>query len=118
MVHALVESGIDELQDVQSDVDDKSILERAALEGAAKNAKLKAEAIASGLGVKLGMPVEVGENGLMPSLTLRQQHVSHDRLEEIVVTANNRGIEDPMLFVPESIRVRGVVWVRFEITEE
>ena len=118
LVHLLVEAGIDELQGVSSDVDDESVLERAALEGAAKAAKLKAEAIASGLGISLGMPVEVGESGLMPSLNLRQRAASDMQLEEIAVTANALGIADPMQFVPENIKVRGVVWVRFEILSD
>jgi uncharacterized protein YggE len=118
LVHMLVEAGIDELQDVRSDVDDKSVLERAALEGAAKAAKLKAEAMASGLGISLGMPVEVGEDSLMPSLTLRQQMADGYQMEEIVVTGSKRGIADPMLFVPRNIKVRGVAWVRFEMLDE
>ena len=118
LVHLLVEAGIDEVQDVRSDVDDESVLERAALEGAAKAAILKAEAMASGLGIRLGMPIEVGEDRLMSSLTLRQQTVNDGLLEEIVVVASGRGIVDPLLFVPKDIKVRGVVWVRFEILNE
>lgn len=118
LIHLLVDAGIDELQDVRSGVDDKYVLERAALNGAAKAAKLKAEAMASGLGIALGMPVEVGEDRLMPSLTLRQQMAKDDQIEEIVVTGSNRGIVDPMLFVPSNIKVRGVAWVRFEILDE
>ena len=114
----MVEAGIDELEDVRSGVDDKYALERAALEGAAKAAKLKAEAMASGLGIRLGMPVEVGEDRLMPSLTLRQQMAEGDVLEEVVVTGSRRGIIDPMLFVPANIKVRGVAWVRFEMLDE
>lgn len=54
----------------------------------------------------------------MPSLTLRQQMAKDDQIEEIVVTGSNRGIVDPMLFVPSNIKVRGVAWVRFEILDE
>ena len=118
LIHMLVEAGIDELEDVRSGVDDKYALERAALEGAAKAAKLKAEAMASGLGIRLGMPVEVGEDRLMPSLTLRQQMAEGEVLEEVVVTGSRRGIVDPMLFVPANIKVRGVAWVRFEMLNE
>jgi len=118
LVHLLVEAGIDELQDVRSEVDDESVLERAALEGAAKAAILKAEAMASGLGIRLGMPIEVGEDRLIPSLTLRQQTANDGLFEEIVIVASNRRIVDPLQFVPKDIKVLGVVWVRFEILNE
>ena len=117
-VHLLVEAGIDGLQDVRSDVDDKSALERAALEGAARKAKLKAEAMASGLNIRLGSPVEVGENRLTPIHALQQRFAEDSQIEEITVTANSRGIEDPLLFVPDNITVRGTVMVRFEILED
>jgi len=64
------------------------------------------------------MPIEVGEDRLMPSFTLRQQTASDELFEEIVVLASKRGIVDPLLFVPKDIKVRGVVWVRFEILNE
>ena len=118
LVHLLVEAGIDEIEDAQSDVDDEHVLERAALEGAAREAKLKAEAIATGLGIQLGAPVEVGENGLTPSLTIRQSAASDMIFEEIVVASQSRGIAEPMMFVPENILVRAVVAVRFEIVGE
>lgn len=115
LAQALVSAGIDELANVQSDVDDKSLLERSALEAAARVAKRKAEAMATGLDIKLGLPLEVSENQLMPAYDLRQRQLAADRMQEIMVTGAKRGIQDPMLFVPDDIEVRGVVWVRFSI---
>ena len=119
LVHMLVGAGIDELQDVRSDVDDKSVLERKALEGASRAAKTKAEAMASSLGIGLGLPIEVAEDELRSSLTLRQRMAKNAMFEETVVFSSGREISvDHMLFVPKDIKVRGVVWVRFEILNE
>ena len=118
LVHLLVEAGIDELEDAQSGVDDEHVLERAALEAAARAAKLKAQAIATGLGIQLGAPVEVGENDLTPSLTIRQRAASGKELEEILVLAQSRKLVEPMMFVPDNILVRAVVAVQFEIVGE
>lgn len=115
LVQALVSAGIDELANVQSDVDDKSLLERSALEAAAKVAKRKAQAMAAGLDIKLGLPLEVSENQLMPVHDLRQRQLPAERMQEVMVAGSKRGIQDPMLFVPDDIEVRGVVWVRFSI---
>ncbi len=111
----LVDAGISAVQDVTSGVDDRYSLERAALEEAARNARRKADAMATGLGIKLGLPLEVGEDRLLPQTAIRQRMAAGDQIQEIVVTGMRKGVVDPLLFVPDDIRVRGVVAVRFEI---
>ena len=114
-VQALVDAGVDRLSDVRADVDDRTALLEAALEAAADKAIRKAEAIARGLRVELGAPIEVGEDRLMPAVNLRQMMASDAQLEEIVVAGNRAGLSDPLRFVPSNIIVSGTVMARFEI---
>jgi uncharacterized protein YggE len=115
LVGRLVGSGVDELQGVVSDVDDQYDIKRVALAAAAKDARLKAQAIADGLGVNLGQPLEVGENHLRPLSQFDQRGLEAGRVSDVMSMAQTRGVEDPMLFVPDNIRFAGTVWVRFEL---
>ena len=116
---ALVQAGVGELNQIQSGVDDESQLKMAALEAAARDARTRALAITNGLGVELGMPLEVGENQLRPLLDFQQGNASGRALEEIFLTAARRGgTELPPLFVPGNIEVSATVWVVFELLSE
>ena len=86
-----------------------------ALKEATFNPKLKATEIASGLGVSIGRPFEIGEDRLPSQMPFAQRRAQGNQIEEIVVTASRAGVADPLLFVPENIKVRAIVWVSFEI---
>ncbi|MCA9013887.1 MAG: SIMPL domain-containing protein [Gammaproteobacteria bacterium] len=112
----LVDAGVGELESLQSGVDDENQYKHAALEAAARDAKVRAEAIAAGLGVSLGLPVEVGENRLRPLANFQQRVNNYGNIEEVVVTGSFiRNRQLPPLFVPENIEVEGTVWVVFEL---
>lgn len=115
LVHALVTSGAEGVEQPTSGVDDEHALKARALQAAARDARMKADTIARELQSRLGAPVEVGEDRLDPPDAFQQRAATGNRLEQIVVTAQKRGIADPLLFVPEDIRVYSTVWVRFEI---
>lgn len=118
---ALVDSGVDEVADVQGGVDDRTALKQRALVAAAANAKSKAQAIAGELGIALGAPLEVGEEKLWFNQSLVQR--ANDGYGEIVVTANLQrsaagmvsGTPVTLVFRPSNFKVDAVVWVRFRI---
>lgn len=113
---ALVDAGIDTLQEVKGDVDDRPALKERALAAAAKNARSKAQAIAGELGITLGSPIEVGEDRLWFNLPLTQR--AGDGYGEIVVTGSRRLQNTPvtvLVFTPHNIAVDATVWVRFAI---
>tara|TARA_R110000824_G_scaffold336_5_gene2054 strand:- start:10420 stop:11163 length:744 start_codon:yes stop_codon:yes gene_type:complete len=116
---ALVQAGVGELNQIQSGVDDEAQLKMAALEAAARDARTRALAITTGLGVELGMPVEVGENQLRPLLNFQQGNASGRALDQIFMSAERRGAAElPPLFVPGNIKVSATVWVVFELLSE
>jgi len=117
LIHALVAAGVNEIEEPESEVDNKNSLKAAALGAAAQNAKHKAEVIATALQIKLGDPIEIGEDRLLPGKHFEQGLASSDQIEEIVVSGSRRGIPDPLLFVPENITVRATVWIRFELLD-
>tara|TARA_R110002110_G_scaffold414951_1_gene646871 strand:+ start:166715 stop:167455 length:741 start_codon:yes stop_codon:yes gene_type:complete len=115
----LVEAGIGELNGIQSGVDNEDELTRQALQAAARDARIRAEAIVSGLGVGLGAPLEVGENQLRPIINFQQRNADGRALEAVMVSADRRGADElPPLFVPDNIQVYGTVWVVFELLTE
>ena len=116
---ALVQAGVGELNQIQSGVDDEAQLKMAALEAAARDARTRALAVTNGLGVELGMPVEVGENQLRPLLNFQQGNASGRALDQIFMSAERRGAAElPPLFVPGNIKVSATVWVVFELLSE
>ncbi|MBW2494525.1 MAG: SIMPL domain-containing protein [Deltaproteobacteria bacterium] len=114
-IHALVTAGVDEIGEPESDLDDKNPLKAAALGAAAQNAKRKAEIVAKALEIQLGDPIEIGEDRLFPGKSFEQSLASRDNIEEILITGEKGGISDPLLFVPENIKVWATVWIRFEL---
>jgi uncharacterized protein len=114
----LVLAGVGELGEIKSGLDDEAQLKRTALEAAARDARVRAEAITNGLGVGLGAPIEVGENQLRPVTRFEQSNASEEQIEEITVTASSIRAELPPLFVPGKIRMSGVVWVVFALQSE
>jgi uncharacterized protein YggE len=113
---ALIDAGIDTLEDIQGGVDDKSALKERAVAAAAKNARTKAQAIASELDITLGSPIEVGEDRLWFNLPLTQR--AGDDYREVVVTGSRRIAGTPIasiVFTPHNIEVDATVWVRFAI---
>lgn len=115
LIHALVTAGAEGIEQPVSGVDDENALKTRALQAAARNARMKADTIARELQSRLGAPVEVGEDRLDAPDAFQQRAAAGNRLEEIILTARKRGITDPLLFVPENIRVNATVWVRFEV---
>jgi len=58
----------------------------------------------------------VGEDRLWPRIQFEQSRADNpEMIEEIVVVATRRGIENPLLFIPKNIRTKATVWVRYEI---
>ena len=117
LVETLARSGASEIGSPAADVDDRHRLKTLALKEATLNAKLKANEIASGLGVSVGRPFEVGEDRLPSQMPFSQRRARGSQIEEIVLTASRAGVKDPLLFVPENIKVSATVWVSFEIED-
>jgi uncharacterized protein YggE len=117
LVEALARSGASEIDSPEADVDDRHRLKTLALKEATLNAKRKAEEIASGLGVRIGRPFEIGEDRLPSQMPFSQRRAHGNEIEEVVVTASRAGISDPIMFVPENIKVSATVWISFEIED-
>lgn len=115
LVQALVAAGIDDLRGVSGGLDDPATLEQAALAAAAENARRKAEVLAATLDVRLGPPIEVGEDRLVVSPRFGQVVADEMMTETVVVRAQERGVPDPLPFVPDVIEIQGTVEVRFEV---
>lgn len=113
---ALVSAGMNEIESLTVGVDDESKLRNPALAAAAKDARLKAQAVAESLGIRIGLPIEVGEDRLWYDKRL-VQIAPGDELGEIVVTGS--GVRTlpalPLLFTPRDVEVQAQVWVRFAI---
>lgn len=118
LVETLARAGADGIGSPQADVDDRHRLKTLALKEATLNAKLKAEEIASGLGVAVGRPFEIGEDRLPSQMPFSQRPAYAREIDEVVVSGSRAGISDPLLFVPENIKVSATVWVAFEIVDE
>lgn len=115
LTKALVAAKVDEIDSVEVDVDDRSALKQRALAAAARNAKNEALAIATELGLQLGLPLEVSEERLIYRHELREK--TDERYQEIVVTAQQRDSATPatVVFQPHAIEMQATVWARFEI---
>ncbi len=116
IIQALVDAGVSEIESPESGVDDEAKLKTAALMEATAIARQKAQQIAKGLGVQIGNPYEIGEDRLPSKEPFRQRRAYGNEIEEIVVTGSRRNY-DPLLFVPDNIRVSATVWVSFRIAE-
>lgn len=115
LVGGLVEAGIDGIASAESGLDEPAALTHAALKAAAADARLRAEAIAEGLGATLGSPIEVGQDRLYPQEEFQLNIAGGSRFEEIIVTGSRIGRPPPLEFVPGDIEATGTVVVRFAI---
>lgn len=114
LAQAIVDARVDEIDGVEVGVDDRSALKQRALVEASRNARNEAQAVATALGVTLGMPLEVSEERLFYRTALRER--TSDRFSEVVVTANMQSTPVSVLvFQPHAIEVDATVWARFEI---
>jgi hypothetical protein len=114
LAQALIDAKVDEIDNVEVGVDDRSILKQRALVQASRNARNEAQAVATELGVKLGTPLEVSEERLFYRTALRER--ANDRFSEVVVTGNLQSTPVSVLvFQPRPIEVNATVWARFEI---
>ena len=115
LAQAIVDARVDEIDGVEVGVDDRSNLKQRALVEASRNARNEAQAVATALGVTLGIPLEVSEERLFYRTELREQ--ANDRYDEMVVTAQRRQVasDSLLLFQPQAIEVEATVWARFEI---
>lgn len=115
LAQELVSAGMEQVQSVQVGVDDESRLRNPALAAAARDARAKGLAVAEALGIRIGRPIEVGEERLWYDKNLVQIAPGGD-LGEIVVTGSRvRGGLSPLLFTPRDVEVEAQVWVRFSI---
>ncbi len=114
LAQAMIDARVDEIDGVEVGVDDRSALKQRALVEASRNARNEAQAVATALGVTLGIPLEVSEERLFYRTALRER--ASDRLSEVVVTASQQSTPVSMLvFQPHAIEVNATVWARFEI---
>lgn len=114
LAQAMVDAKVDEIDSVDVGVDDRPALKQRALAEASRNARNEANAVATELGVKLGIPLEVSEERLFYRTALRER--ANDRFSEVVVTANLQSTPTSVLvFQPRAIEVEATVWARFEI---
>jgi len=114
LAHELIEAGADRLTGLTAGVDDEAKLHKPALAAAAQDARVKAQAIAESLGIRVGPPIEAGENRLWHDESLVQ--TAAKGYDEIVVTGSRiRSRPLPVLFTPQDVEVEATVWVRFAI---
>ena len=113
LAQGLVSAGMEEVERVQVGVDDESKLKLPALAAAAKNARVKAAAVAESLGIRIGLPIEVGEDRLWYDKNLVQ--IAPEGYGEIVVTGSRMKTTNLLLFTPRNVEVQAEVWVRFAI---
>jgi len=116
---ALIRAGASSIGSPVASVDDETALKTAALKEATAIAKKKAEEIAGGLGVSVGLPYEIGEDRLPSKSPFRQRRADGRHIEEVVVTARRVGANladyNPLPFIPADIKVSATVWVSFRI---
>lgn len=113
LAQGFVAAGMEQVESVRVGVNDESKLKLPALAAAAKNARLKADAVADALGIRIGLPIEVGEERLWYDKLLVQ--VATDQYQEIVVTGSRARTANLLLFTPRNVEVQAEVWVRFAI---
>jgi uncharacterized protein YggE len=114
LAQELVAAGMEEVESIQVGVDDESRLRVPALAAAAKDARVKALAVAESLGIRIGLPIEVGEDRLWYDENL-VQIAPRGGLGEIVVTGSRGRKQDLLNFTPRDVEVEAEVWVRFAI---
>lgn len=115
LAQALVDAGMEQVDSVQVGVNDESKLRSPALAAAAKDARSKAAAVSEALGIRIGLPIEVGEERLWYDENL-VQIAPGGLYGEIVVTGSRaRGSTNPLGFTPRDVAVEAEVWVRFSI---
>ena len=116
-VQEISKAGATQIDTPEAGVDDETALKIKALKEATEVARRKAIEIADGLGVKIGKPIEIGENRLPTQKQFEQRYADGRIIEEIVVTARRQGQPEPLLFVPSDIVMEATVWVRFALEE-
>lgn len=115
LAQALVDAGMEQVESIQVGVDDESKLRSPALAAAAKDARSKAAAVSEALGIRIGLPIEVGEERLWYDENL-VQIAPGGLYGEIVVTGSRaRSSTNPLGFTPRDVAVEAEVWVRFSI---
>lgn len=112
----LVAAGMESVESIKVGVDDESRLRAPALAAAAKDARVKAQAVSESLGIAIGLPIEVGEDRLWYDDNLVQIAPSGGMGEIIVAGSRSRSNFSPLLFTPHDVEVEAEVWVRFSIT--
>lgn len=114
LAQALVDAGMEQVDSIQVGVDDESKLRNPALAAAAKDARSKAAAVSEALGIRIGLPIEVGEDRLWYDKNL-VQIAPGNSYGEIVVTGSRIKSTSPLGFTPRDVEVEAEVWVRFSI---
>ncbi len=114
LIEALSRAGITEIRPPLTGVDDEHGLKIAALREATRNAKGKADEVAAGLGVRVGRPYEIGEERLPTRQPVNLRRAQSEEVTQMRAASPVAGY-DPLLFVPENIRVHATVWVSFNI---
>ncbi len=114
LAQAMVDAGMEQVDSIQVGVDDESKLRNPALAAAAKDARSKAAAVSEALGIRIGLPIEVGEDRLWYDKNL-VQFAPGNSYGEIVVTGSRIKSTSPLGFTPRDVEVEAEVWVRFSI---
>lgn len=114
LAQAMVDAGMEQVDSIQVGVDDESKLRNPALASAAKDARSKAAAVSEALGIRIGLPIEVGEDRLWYDKNL-VQFAPGNSYGEIVVTGSRIKSTSPLGFTPRDVEVEAEVWVRFSI---
>jgi hypothetical protein len=114
LAQALVDAGVEQVSKIEVGVDDESKLRNPALAAAARDARSKALAVSEALGIRIGLPIEVGEKRLWYDKVLVQLAPAGD-YGEIVVTGSRLRSYGVLLFTPRDVEVEAEIWVRFAI---
>jgi uncharacterized protein YggE len=116
LVHILVSAGVDGIEHPDAGIDNTNRLKMAALQKASANAAINATAIAETLDIKLGSPIEVGEDHLQPLGSFQQaRNDDAHTIQEILIGGAEANLFIPMKFTPKNIKAEATVWVRFEV---
>jgi uncharacterized protein len=115
LAQALVDAGMEQVHSVQVGVDDESKLRNPALAAAAKDARSKAAAVSEALGIRIGLPIEVGEDRLWYDENLVQIAPANPYGEIVVTGSRVASSTNPLGFTPRDVAVEAELWVRFSI---
>ncbi|MBD3647920.1 MAG: SIMPL domain-containing protein, partial [Pseudomonadales bacterium] len=106
ILQVLVDVGVTRVVNVRAEVSDLEGTRLKVLAQAGKDARTKAEYLASELGASLGRVHRIGD----PSVTDR-----FGRIEEVVVSASKVSAPAPYEFKPGTVTVRATLYVEFEL---